>query len=357
MRDTGLTQAKRLFGAGKFREVLLLLEPQIFRYRTDAEFYTLVGLSCLHTGETGGAATYLGRAHQLDDRNTQILLGIAAVHLKRREPNEAVAAWLKVLDLDTANRTAQRGLDLLRSNPEPLDDRKVAAFVPRPRRDPTRPLIIAVAVAAVLVGASYGALRLVEAVRAGAPAGRPGVAAVSLPGGRPEIIDGLANASIQYTERDLKRAFDRARRYLLDYRDNLAVHELNRILLSNATAAVKQKATLLKGYAEPPDFRTFRDPFSLAEVAAAPEEYADCHVRWSGKVANTVVGEEVISFDLLVGYHEGKILEGVVPVRLAFSAIIEDGGSQEVLGRVVVGEDGEISLEAVSIRPIDGVAP
>jgi hypothetical protein len=154
------------------------------------------------------------------------------------------------------------------------------------------------------------------------------------------------------TEREIVRSFSRAKRYLLDYRDNLAVHELNRLLLSNASASVKERARILRSYAQEPDFSTIRDPFSYDAVKQSPREYADCYVRWSGRVANAAIGEERIAFDLLVGYQDGRVLQGVVPVAVGFAVAVENGSSYEVLGKVVTEGSAPLSLEAVSIRPI-----
>jgi len=354
MRARGLERARRLFRTRRFREVLRLLEPQIFRFRTDPEYYALLGLSCLHTGEMGGAATYLGRASQLDDQNAEVLIGLAAIHLKRREPESAVACWLRVLDLDPRNPIALRGLELLRSSggalPAELEDpAALRGYLPRVRRGFPKALVVAAALIAAAAGVGYGALRLF-AGHAKAP--RPGIEDVNLPSEHPEVLVAAGQSLIAMTERELLRSFGRAKRYLLDYRDNLAVHELNRILLSNATAAVKEKAQLLRSYAQAPDFATFRDPFSYDAVSRSPQEYADCHVRWRGRVANVKTGETEITFDLLVGYQDGRVLEGVVPVTVRFGVDIENGEAYEILARIRVAAVGGLTLDAVSIRPI-----
>jgi tetratricopeptide (TPR) repeat protein len=350
MTARGLTQAKRLFRARRYTDVLRLLEPQIFRYRQDAEYYTLVGLSCLYTGEIGGAETYLGRAVQLDDENMQALLGLAVVHAGRREPDAAVACWLKVLDHEPRNRSARRGLDLLRASPDVAPgDRILRSLVPRPRRPVSGALLAALGVVAAALGLSYGVVRFVDA-RQAEP--RPGIAEISLPSGSPEILGPQGDASITLTEREVIRTFTRARGYLLEYRDNLAIHELNRLLLSNASQPVKERALLLMSFVTEPDFSTIRDSFAYAVVRESPREYDGCYVRWSGRAANAVIGSERITFDLLAGYQDGRVLEGVVPTSLAFAASIENGAAYEVLGRVEVTEAAAITLEAVSVRPL-----
>jgi hypothetical protein len=352
----GLEHARRLYRARRFQEVLRLLEPQIFRFRSDARYYALLGLSCLHTGEIGGAATYLGRASQLDDQDPETLTGLAVVHLRRHEPESAVACWLRVLDLDPGNRIAQRGLDAVRRAgatvpAELTDPEALRPFLPRlPNRFPWRALLAA-AIVAVVAGGGFAVFRLATN-RLSVPS-RPGIEEILLPTDRPEVVVLPGSTLVTFTERELVRAFARAKRYLLEYRDNLAVRELNRILLSNASAGVKEKAQLLRSFAEEPDFSTIRDPFSYQEVTRSPLEYADCFVRWSGRTANVSIGEEQITFDLLVGYQDGRVLEGVVRVLVAFAVAVDEGGAYEVLGRVLVTDAPGVRLAAVSIRPID----
>ena len=67
---------------------------------------------------------------------------------------------------------------------------------------------------------------------------RPGVSGIFLPDSGGLRIDPGASAVYILDERDVERAFKRAKDFLLDYRDNPACLEINRILLSNASAAV-----------------------------------------------------------------------------------------------------------------------
>jgi hypothetical protein len=355
-RARGLEHARRMFRARRYTDVLRILEPQIFRFRTDPTYYALLGLSCLETGEIGGAATYLGRASQLDDQDPEVLIGLAAVHLQRREPEEAVACWLRVLDLDPRNRIARHGLEALRGTggtvPDSLlESRALRAFLPPVRRRLARPLLVALALVVCLAGAGYGVYRFVEARPSPV---RPGVADIDIPSEHPGMLEPTGTFVFTFTEKELRSTFSRAKRYLLEYRDNLAVHELNRILLSNASASIKERARLLRGFAEQPDFSTIRDPFPYEVVKANPKEFVDCHVRWSGRVANVSIGKEQITFDLLVGYQTGRVLQGVVPVAVGFAVSIEDGNGYEVLGRVRIPDSGDMALDAVSIRPIAG---
>jgi tetratricopeptide (TPR) repeat protein len=109
-----LSRADRLLRARKYSQVISLLESQVFLYRENFTFYRLLGTACLYAGDYGGAYSYLQRAQQIKRDDPRVELGLAAVHLRRREIPEALAMWLSVLDRDPKNARARRGLALIR---------------------------------------------------------------------------------------------------------------------------------------------------------------------------------------------------------------------------------------------------
>ena len=114
MKTKGLKKADRLFASGRYSDVIHLLEPQVYMYREHPRFYYLLGMSCLQVGDFGGAYSYLSRSGQLAPDDVDSLLGLAAVHLRRNETQDALRLWLDVLDVDPRNPQARRGLAALR---------------------------------------------------------------------------------------------------------------------------------------------------------------------------------------------------------------------------------------------------
>jgi len=348
-----IERAAQLYRKRKYSQVIRLLESQIFRFRENARFYRLLALACLRTGDFGGAESYLRRADQLRPEDPEVLVSLAAVHLKRGESDKALSLWLRVIDLQPGNRAALRGLNLLRQAsaaeryPDLQDGRILGGLLPALPTAPRTiviPLVI-VAVGALLAAGYFVVLPRLEPRRPP----RPGIAEVVLTDSRPSVAMGAEQARFMLTEQEVERAFALAKKHLLDYRDNLAIRELNRILLSNASVYVKEKARLLKTFAGTPDFTTIRDPFAFREVSENPPLYQDCFVVWRGKIANVRIGEQEIRFDLLVGYEDQRELEAVVPVLLGFAADLEDGYAVEVLGRVRAS-DFRIALEGISLH-------
>ncbi len=356
MKGRGLGEARKLFRARKFPDVIRILEPEVFRYRESFDYFFLLGFSCLQTGDLGGAFSYISRARQLNKDDVNALLGLAAIHLRRHETEEAVKRWLEVLELEPQNRIARRGMDVVRKGLTPeklqefIDSGRIKTLYPAlpPRGvSPVIPIVVLsvlIVAAAVVLGIRMAAPRVPE---------RPGVSAVEIPTNLPSLTDTGTDFTYKLSERQVRDTFQKARSYLLAYRDNMAGVEINRILLSNAALPVKERARLLKGFITQPSFLTLKDSFPYATVSAEPGLYDGCSVSWRGKIANLKVGKDAITFDLLVGYEQEKELQGIVPVTLPFAADLQNGGGIEVLGQIGVA-GSKISLTGISIHKLAG---
>ena len=179
MKGKGLGEARKLFRARKFPDVIRLLEPEVFRYRESFDYFWLLGFSCLHTGDLGGAFSYISRAHQLQHDDISSLLGMAAIHFRRAENEGAIKRWLEVLELQPANAVARRGLDLLRRG---LQQDKLQEFIdagrmrilypPLPRRTSIATILVIVLGALIVAGLGVLGYRVTRAT----PVERPGVA-------------------------------------------------------------------------------------------------------------------------------------------------------------------------------------
>ena len=307
MKAKGLGDARKLFRARKFPEVIRLLEPEVFRHRESFDYFWLLGFACLHAGDVGGAFSYISRAHQLKQDDVSALLGLAAIHFRRSENEAAIKRWLEALEEQPSNRIARRGLDLLRRGlgrdglQEYIDTGKLKLLYP--------PL--------------------------------------------PPRVRGGTVLVVVLTEKEVRQVFQKARGLLLQYRDNLATVEINRILLSNAALAIQERARLLKGFVTQPTFDTLRDSFPYAKVVTQPALYDGCSVKWKGKIANLRTAKDAMSFDFLVGYDQEKELEGIVPVSLPFAVQLENGIALEVLGQVEY-RAGKLGLRGISVHRLSG---
>lgn len=357
-KANALTAARRLFRARRYTQTINFLEPQVFLFRQNGEYYYLLGMSCLYNGDYAGAASYLERANDIE-RNPRALLGLAATSLRRRRTDKALEQYLDVLELDPDNRQATRALDWLRRvdpNEDVVDwyDQRIADFLPR--RPVRVPAVVWVTFLAVMVAllVVFGSPALVRAVTrlSSARSARPGVELLDI---RDEVVALDASAQdprYQLSVAGAERLFREVGRLFNAGRDNRVRRELNRIALSNAGAALKTRAELVADLLQKPDFTNFSDNYDLQTVRDEPQLHAGVFVRWSGRATNVVVGEDTITFDLLVGFVSGKILEGIVPVALDFAFLLEGNRSVEVIGAIVPDPtvNGGLRLRGSQIR-------
>ena len=354
MPKSVLTRARQLFRRRRFSQVIRLLESQIFRYRNHAEFYVLLGSACLHTGDFGGAESYLRRAEQLNEDHVSTQLGLAAIAFKRGQVEDALNHWLKVIDLDPGNKKARNALNTLRKDvtwegsaidPTAIKIKNVLPAVPVSPWAWIAPVLLL----CVVAGLTLAYIFLLPRIPPRRPP-RPGVEQIVLSLEQPlSTQDSEPQGALMLTDKQIAEAFETIKGYLLEYRDNLALREINALLRSNASVYVKEKARLMKTFVEDPDFSTIKDPFPYLQVRSDPALYADCYVVWKGKVTNVRVGEDRIVFDLLVGYEDETELLGLVPVSMGFAASLENGDGIELLGKVRIESD-QLRLEAISIH-------
>lgn len=357
-KPNALASARRLFRARRYTQTINFLEPQVFLFRQNGEYYYLLGMSCLYKGDYAGAASYLERANDIE-RDPRALLGLAATSLRRRRIDKALQQYLDVLDLDPNNRQATRALDWLRRVDPSADisdwyDERIADFLPRRPVRIHGAAWIALAVAAIallVIFAGPPVLRVAR--RVFAPRfDRPGAELLDI---RDEAValDAVAqDPRYQLSPNEAERLFREVGRLFNDGRDNVVRRELNRIALSNAGAALKTRAELVADLLQEPDFTNFADNYTLETVRSEPELHAGVFVRWSGRATNVVIGPDTISFDLLVGFVSGQVLEGIVPVELTFAFLLEGNRSVEVIGAVVPdpGTDGGVRIDGSQIR-------
>jgi len=364
--DQILLKAARFIGVRRYGDAIRRLEPEVVRYHDSFRYYYLLGIACLRSGDFGGALTYFRRAREIRMRDPQVLLGLAVLHLRRGETDRAVELYLEVLEKESGNKKAKNALHVIRTkgDPEALSafiesGRLERLYPPAPRVPLSAGKLAALSLAAVAAAGAVAfflmALGLVDAPKVRQQR-RDGVEDLRLEA-EDKKAPAEAGGSYRYvlTQKRVLDEFEEARRLFLDYRDEAAKVRINRILESNASVAVKQKARLLAEYAAVPGFDTLKDRIPYSEAVKDSALYRDVHIVWRGMATNLREGEKTTDFDLLVGYDTRSKLEGIVPVRFDFAVKVDVERPLEVLGRVVpVGE--KLRLVGVSLHQAAGSA-
>ena len=171
----------------------------------------------------------------------------------------------------------------------------------------------------------------------------------------------LSNTVVHYLmdNAQIVKSYRSALMYFQDGRDNACQVEINRILNSNASLSIKQKANMLKTYLEVPTFDSLLDNYTYAQVAQDPLLYIDCYVAWSGRIANAQnFANGSWAADLLVGYETMQTVDGRVYIFFdpAPQPAVDATKAVRVLGKLGL-QDNEVVLTGRSVyQPMDGVS-
>ncbi len=353
MAKTALERAKQAFYRRRYNDVITILEPNLIQYRDSFQYYYYLGLACLHTGDVGGALSYFQRARQIRMREPDLLAAQAALFLRRGETHQAVEYYLEALEYQPQHALSKKALNYIRTRGEPerfqemAENGKLKRFYPRPK--PPLPLgkVIVFALFVLLAGAAFKLTPVF--LRSAISDNRADLSALDINrGDRNDLVELGGSYRYILTEKDILRSYENARSFFQNWRDNAAQVEVNRLLYSNASVSIKQKARLLMAYFAEPGFDNLKDRYSYAEVKTDTPLYMDCFVIWRGMATNITRTENSMSFDFLVGYDTRNSLEGIVPVRFSKALDLDPERPVEVLGRVMT-DNGTLILNGLSI--------
>ena len=342
--DPVLTRTIRLLRRRKYGDVIRILESEIFRFRDSFKYYYILALACLKVNDFGGALDFFKRARDIKKRDVHTLLGLAVLFMRRGDTDRAIDLYLEVQEIDPKNRIAKKALNMIRkyggteNSDTWVETGKLSMlYPPIPKLPFSKKTVFIPLIFILLAGTAFLLYHLnIFNPFEKSSAGRRDLSLTMLDQEErdaPVQVDG----SYRYvlTRSEVLKPYNDAQKLFSQFRDEEAKVKLNRIIESNASEAVKNKARLLFSYTGEPGFDTLKDSFKYADVSADPSLYRDCYVIWSGMAANLELGENSTTFNLLVGYDTRKTLEGTVAVTLDFAALINTEQPLEVLGRVV----------------------
>jgi tetratricopeptide (TPR) repeat protein len=364
--DPVFTKARKLMGRRKYSEAIRILENEAVRYQDSFRYYYLLGGACLRAGDFGGASTYFSRARKIRKRDVQVLLGLAAISLQRSDTAQAVEVYLEVQELDPGNDIAQRALDVIRryGNSDEMnawiEEGNLRRLFPPLPREPFSPRRIFAPVLGVVLGlaALGGILFLTGLFRPFQDRnGRTGYGETFLSDEeRDAPVQPGGNVRYELSGGEVLAAYEKARRLFNDFRDEEAKVELNRILESNASEILRNRARIFLSYTETPSFASLKNSFDYQTVDADPFLYRDCYVIWEGLVQKVETGSNSTSFDLLVEYDERSVQQGnvpVVPVTFDYALNVNTTRPLRVLGRIIPVSDQEgkkIRLQGIALQ-------
>jgi len=357
-----LEKAYVLLGKRKFKSVIILLEPMVLEYRDNQRFYKTLSLAYLYIGDYGGAEPYVRRARQLGPEDPDVDMALAALYLRRREITKALQIWLEVRNRYLDYKKAKIALDLVKKlgtadeGDKLLMDSVFPIFLPPlPKRIPWVPLFFILGFTISFGILTYALIQNPQVFNSwwetpGNPL-RPKIRAVTLEQGI-DLISYQGEYRTYYTTQEVRQIFNQGKAYFDEYRDNKAIIEMNKLLLSNAHPLVKDRARLLVSYSEAPDFEGFQDNPTFNQIKNDPLLYHQTYLMWRGRIANLKIEEQNIQFDFLVGYDEGQVLEGIVPTTIDFPVLLQNNQGIQIIAQVQATDDQQFFLKGHRIHKI-----
>ncbi len=335
-----------------FATAIKRLEAKSDIYEENFEYYLTLGIACLYVGDIGASSSYFQRARNIRLTETRLLLGQAAIFLRRGDTARALQYYLEIKENDPLNKTADRAMEFIRvhGNYDTIcrwvDTGKIEQFYPPLGKNPDKIAVVSIASLAFILGCLLTFIFFPRGQEYTGP--RADLTRLEL--SAEEKSDAkekdLSTQSYKFvlSNKEINKRYSNALQFFQSHRDNAAQIEVNTILNSDASVAVKKKARLLMGYFEIPDFDSIRDVPSYSEVAAEPSLYLDCWVNWGGKISNVTVFEGgSYTCELLVGDDSLARYEGSVRVRFDAEPVVDTGKPVKILGKIVM-EDGMINL-------------
>ncbi|MBN2617560.1 MAG: hypothetical protein JXR64_04535 [Spirochaetales bacterium] len=346
---------------GEYSKAIRLLESKIPLYVENKEFYVILAKAFFYTGDYSGAKLYFDRGQKIQ-WDIDSALFTAVLSLKRRDFNSALRIWLDILDENPENKMAKSGLEALKkySTMEELDyfllSNKINKLLPKKKFYLRRPTIIVLIIVFILLTSIFVSIKynLVDKVfdsisnTSSKNYNREGIQDFNLKDLNNNFLDYSKLSTYNFTGAQIEEFFNVASDLFVDDKDNRVRTYLNLIKYSNSNELVKKRAEVLESYLVDPDWSNYSDDISFTEVINSRYQYESCIVKWKGMISNLEIKDKKIKFSLLVGYDDGKVLEGVVPVELNENIKIQENLPIEVLGKVILNND-TFYLDAKSI--------
>ena len=340
-----------------FATAIKRLEAKHEIYEDNFEYYLTLGIACLYVGDIGSSSSYFQLARRISLTDTRLLLGQAAIFLRRGDTARALQYYLEIKENDPQNKTADDAMEFIRVNGNYdticrwVDTGKIEQFYPPLGSNPDRIVQFGIAGGAFLLGVIFAFIFFPRGQQYTGPRADLTKLELSTDEKSDAKEKDLSTQSYAFvlSNKEINKRYNKALQYFQDHRDNAAQIEVNVILNSDASVAVKKKARLLMGYFEIPDFDTIKDVPSYADVAANPPVYLDCWVNWGGKISNAVTYEDgSYSCDFLVGDETLSKYEGTVRVHFDSAPSVDGSKAVKLLGKIGM-EDGAVSLAGRAI--------
>ena len=116
MRQDTLTIAWQYMCRRQFSTAIKLLEDKAETYEEHFDYYVELGTACLYIGDIGAASSYFQKARRIKLTDSNLLLGQAAIFLRRGETDRGPQYYLEIQENDTQNKVADAAIEFVRQH-------------------------------------------------------------------------------------------------------------------------------------------------------------------------------------------------------------------------------------------------
>ncbi|MCF0261055.1 MAG: hypothetical protein HUJ54_14440 [Erysipelotrichaceae bacterium] len=302
-----------------FGTAIKMLEGRAEIYEDNAEYYIMLGTACLYVGDIGSASSCYQHARHINLTNTNLLLGQAAIYLRHGNTEKALHYYLEILENDPNNKTAKDAMEFIRLHGDYeticrwTDTGKIQQFFPPLGPNPDKIFYGSLLTAACLAGCIVSLFFLSgkKKIYDGPRRDLNAIVLTQDEKSNAQEAD-LSSQSYRYilSPKEITKSYEKALMYFQTNDDNRAQIEINRILNSNASLSIKQKANVVMTYLSIPSFDSLEFSPEYKDVKEDPYLYMDCYVIWSGVLTNVIISETALSANFLVGYNTGDDFQG-----------------------------------------------
>ena len=239
----------------RFATAIKRLEAKKDIYEENFEYYLTLGIACLYVGDIGASSSYFQLARRIKLTDTRLLLGQAAIFLRRGDTARALQYYLEIQENDPQNKTAAAAMEFIRvhGNYDTIcrwvDTGKIEQFYPQLGSNPDKIALTCIGITAFVLGVVFGFIFFPRGQQFTGPRADLSKLELSSDEKSDAKEKDLSTQSYAFvmTNKEINRRYNDALKYFQSHRDNAAQIEVNMILNSDASLAVKKKARLLMG--------------------------------------------------------------------------------------------------------------
>ena len=145
----------------RFATAIKRLEAKREIYEENFEYYVTLGIACLYVGDIGASSSYFQLARRIKLTDTRLLLGQAAIFLRRGDTARALQYYLEIKENDPLNKTADEAMEFIRvhGNYDTIcrwvDTGKIEQFYPPLGSNPDKLAMFGIMGAAFVLGCVF----------------------------------------------------------------------------------------------------------------------------------------------------------------------------------------------------------